>query len=72
MSGTTHYGIGSNTYRDGVTDPINKGCSLRIIRGGSGAESAPKCRSAGRVCMQGYAGGVMGFRPLLTARPDVK
>ncbi|MCP4112531.1 MAG: formylglycine-generating enzyme family protein, partial [Desulfobacteraceae bacterium] len=41
-------GVVTDTYKNGVTDPVNESGSYRVVRGGSGGNDAGDCRSAYR------------------------
>jgi serine/threonine protein kinase/formylglycine-generating enzyme required for sulfatase activity len=63
----------TDTYRDGVTDPLSLGGAQRVNRGGSWVSGPVGCRSAVRGA-NGPSGANddLGFRPVLVARPPVK
>ena len=57
----------ADTYRDGVTDPLSKMGSRRVMRGGNWFKSGPRYfRSARRYAfLPGVASSMAGFRPVL-------
>jgi len=60
-------GIVTDTYRDGIVDPLNTSGSYRVIRGGSWYSYASYCRSANRSFLTpGYRYRLLGFRLLRT------
>jgi formylglycine-generating enzyme required for sulfatase activity len=63
-------GVKTDTYRDGVVDPLCRTGPDRVIRGGSMLWGSSNCRSAHRGIYIGWAGAgpdglYMGFRPLV-------
>jgi len=62
-------GIVSDTYRDGIIDPLYRTGAFRIFRGGSCSVSAVFCRSASRQCRDAaIRDGSVGFRVALVRR----
>jgi formylglycine-generating enzyme required for sulfatase activity len=60
----------TDTYRDGVTDPVCVSGSFRVVRGGGWGDGAAYCRSALRDGISpGDRGGGLGFR--LALAPQV-
>ncbi|MFN7588867.1 MAG: protein kinase domain-containing protein [Planctomycetota bacterium] len=63
----------TDTYREGVTDPLSLRGALRVYRGGSWSIRPAVCRSAYRGAnVPSVASGILGFRPALVARPPAK
>lgn len=61
----------TDTYRDGVVDPLCTSGSQRVNRGGSWNIIPAYCRSAYRICSEpGFASCDLGFRPVLAARSN--
>lgn len=64
---TGKVGVITDTYRDGVIDPLSKSGSRRVFRGGSWNAAAKYCRSAGRSCFKPNARrNNIGFRIVRT------
>src|SRR5262249_31821008 len=64
-------GVVSDTYRDGIEDPFNRGGPLRAARSGGRVSTAAFSRSAYRACgTPGNRGDGLGLRPALAARSD--
>lgn len=63
----------TDTYREGVTDPLSLRGALRVRRGGSWSNGPAGCRSPLRYAYApSYADVHLGFRPALVARPPAK
>jgi formylglycine-generating enzyme required for sulfatase activity len=63
----------TDTYRDGVVDPLSAGGARRVIRGGYWISVPAICRAADRNAdSPSGAYDILGFRPVLVARPPVK
>ena len=63
----------TDSYRDGIVDPLCQSGRLRIRRGGSWYHPAAGSRSADRECSSpDHADFSFGFRPALAARSDVE
>jgi formylglycine-generating enzyme required for sulfatase activity len=59
--------IVTDTYRDGVVDPVCETGSLRVIRGGGWDRDAGNCRAAYRSSgAPGYRNNLIGFRLVRT------
>jgi formylglycine-generating enzyme required for sulfatase activity len=59
----------SDTYRDGIQDPLAQGGPRRVLRGGGWFNSSTLCRSARRGASDpSDANGSLGFRPVLAPR----
>ena len=66
-------GVRTDTYVDGVTDPLSRSGSRRVFRGGSWSSDSADCRSAYRSCNEpDCAIRNLGFRPALAARSQAK
>ena len=66
-------GVVTDTYRDGVVDPLSVGGAQRVDRGGRWVSGPAGCRAASRDADNpSFAFINLGFRPVLVARPPVK
>jgi formylglycine-generating enzyme required for sulfatase activity len=63
----------TDTYREGVTDPLSLRGAQRVFRGGGWSFGPASCRSASRsAVVPSFANVLLGFRPALVARPPAK
>jgi formylglycine-generating enzyme required for sulfatase activity len=62
-------GVVTDTYRDGVVDPLSAGGAQRVVRGGHWAVGPLSCDSAIRFAVDPWSAvGFLGFRPVLIPR----
>ena len=64
--------MSTETYRDGVKNPLSTEGGFKILRGGSWNSSADYLRSARRLGYSAWSRDDVGFRVCVTAVPRLK